>query len=258
MHGSTRLVSPPKILSPESIRRIKNALETAEKNSRTSHKRFLATRDYAIISTGLDTGLREHEIAALTLGDVYDSAKRAKRWVMLRVYKGHRRFAALAKGSGKGKPGRASKAKPGAEGTAAKVEAKPRAKGRAAKPRVNEAQRVFLPEPLRALLERFLLEKQRRGESMDPDAPLFVGRAGKAIATRTIRHSFALWQKRAEQEHCRFHILRHTAITRFWRKCKDLRATQILARHGGPGVTMKYTHIEDSALERTVEAAAAA
>jgi site-specific recombinase XerD len=44
-------------------------------------------RDHVIVSLALGTGLREHEILALDIGDVFDEAHRPKRHVQLRVFK---------------------------------------------------------------------------------------------------------------------------------------------------------------------------
>lgn len=44
-------------------------------------------RDHVIFGLALGTGLREHEILALDIGDVFDGAHRAKRHVCLRVFK---------------------------------------------------------------------------------------------------------------------------------------------------------------------------
>jgi len=51
-------------------------------------------RDHVIYSLALATGLREHELAGLDVGDVYDEAGRPRSWLRLRVYKRSRsRFA---------------------------------------------------------------------------------------------------------------------------------------------------------------------
>lgn len=44
-------------------------------------------RDHVIISLAVATGLREHEIVALNLGDISQDGQRAQRHVKLRVYK---------------------------------------------------------------------------------------------------------------------------------------------------------------------------
>ena len=44
-------------------------------------------RDHVIFSLAMGTGLREHELLALDVGDVFDDAGRAKRRISLRVFK---------------------------------------------------------------------------------------------------------------------------------------------------------------------------
>jgi len=45
-------------------------------------------RDHCLYSLALGAGLREHEIVALDIGDLYDAAGHAKRRIVLRVFKG--------------------------------------------------------------------------------------------------------------------------------------------------------------------------
>jgi integrase/recombinase XerC len=47
-------------------------------------------RDHVIYAPALATGLREHELVALDVGDVFDDNGKAKRRVALRVFKGSR------------------------------------------------------------------------------------------------------------------------------------------------------------------------
>lgn len=54
---------------------------------RTSGQHAAGWRDHVIFSVALGTGLREHEILALDIGDVFDAAQRPKRHVILRVFK---------------------------------------------------------------------------------------------------------------------------------------------------------------------------
>lgn len=44
-------------------------------------------RDHVIISLALATGLREHELLALDIGDIFDERGRARRHIALRVFK---------------------------------------------------------------------------------------------------------------------------------------------------------------------------
>jgi site-specific recombinase XerC len=54
---------------------------------RVTGQHIAGFRDHCIISLALATGLREHEILALNVGDVFDAHGRAKRHVLLRVFK---------------------------------------------------------------------------------------------------------------------------------------------------------------------------
>jgi len=45
-------------------------------------------RDHVLFSVALGTGLREHELLALNVGDVADARRKVKRRVTLRVFKG--------------------------------------------------------------------------------------------------------------------------------------------------------------------------
>jgi integrase len=44
-------------------------------------------RDHVLISLALATGLREHELLALNIGDIFDERGRARRHIALRVFK---------------------------------------------------------------------------------------------------------------------------------------------------------------------------
>ncbi|NTX57052.1 tyrosine-type recombinase/integrase [Myxococcus sp. CA039A] len=48
-------------------------------------------RDHCLYSLALASGLREHELVALNIGDIFDERGRARRHVPLRVFKGCRR-----------------------------------------------------------------------------------------------------------------------------------------------------------------------
>ncbi len=54
---------------------------------RTSGQHVAGFRDHVIFGLALSTGLREHELLALDVGDVFDAEGRAHRRVQLRVFK---------------------------------------------------------------------------------------------------------------------------------------------------------------------------
>lgn len=166
-------------------------------------------RDHVIFSLALGTALREHEILALDVGDVFADDGRSRRRVQLRVFK-----------------------------------------------RSNDdvdAQEIVLPDALRAKLDKFYGWKKRAGQSVTPDAPLFVSRRKQRLSKRQVRHAFHVWQERAgfERRLC-FHTLRHTACSSLYRRTRDIRLTQRFARHKSILTTSKYAHPSDDDLLRSV------
>lgn len=166
-------------------------------------------RDHIIFSVALGTALREHEILALDVGDVFGPDGTARRRVPLRVFK-----------------------------------------------RSNDddtMQEVILPDNLRAKLDKFWGWKKRRGESLDPDAPLFISRKSNRLSARQLRHLFHQWQTRARFERrLSFHSMRHTALTTVYRKSHDIRLTQRVARHKNITSTIRYAGPSDEDVLRAV------
>jgi len=54
---------------------------------RTTGQRFDGYRDHVLLSLALATGMREHELVALNVGDVLSDGAKARRRVQLRVFK---------------------------------------------------------------------------------------------------------------------------------------------------------------------------
>jgi|AMFO01.1.fsa_nt_gi Site-specific recombinase XerC len=166
-------------------------------------------RDHVIFSLALGTGLREHEILALDVGDIFDDGGKARRRVQLRVFK------------------RSSDE--------------------------TEHQEVVLPDGVRAKLDKLYRWKKRAGESLAPDAPLFVSRRKRRLSARQLREVFKIWQERAGFERrFSFHALRHTACSNLYRRTRDIRLTQRFARHKSMLTTSIYTHPSDEDLVRSV------
>lgn len=166
-------------------------------------------RDHVIFSLALGTGLREHEILALDVGDIFDDGGKARRRVQLRVFK------------------RSSDE--------------------------TEHQEVVLPDGTRAKLDKLYRWKKRAGESLAPDAPLFVSRRKRRLSARQLREVFKVWQERAGFERrFSFHALRHTACSNLYRRTRDIRLTQRFARHKSMLTTSIYTHPSDEDLVRSV------
>jgi integrase/recombinase XerC len=114
-------------------------------------------------------------------------------------------------------------------------------------------QEIFLPDSLHYKLGRLLAWKRRRGESLAPEAPLFVSREGNRLSTRMARTAFRRWQQRAGLDRIHsFHILRHTACTNVYRKTRDIRLVQRFARHTNIQTTTIYAQPTEEDLLRAV------
>ena len=77
MHYADAVIKPPKTLSELEQRML----------LKTSGEHRAGYRDHVIFSLALGTGLREHEILALNIGDVFADGGKSRRRVTLTVFK---------------------------------------------------------------------------------------------------------------------------------------------------------------------------
>jgi integrase/recombinase XerC len=167
-------------------------------------------RDHMIFALALGTGLREHELLALDIGDVFHADLRARSLVQLRVFKMSNPDPTM--------------------------------------------QVVRLSRTLRAKLEKYAARLLAVGKTLLPSTPLFGSRESERLSARQLRTAFVKWQRLAGFERIvKFHALRHTAITNFYRRTKDLLLTARFARHADLESTRRYTHFSDQDLEQAVE-----
>lgn len=165
-------------------------------------------RDHILISMALGTALREHELVALNLGDIFEGHTARKRITLL-VFK---------------------------RSTSTPV-----------------PQEIILPRTLRQKLEHYYRWKKQRKEPISEASPLFLSRNKRRLSTRRVRELFHEWQAKAGFERrLSFHCLRHTACTNVYRKTKDLRVTQRVARHKSVLTTSIYAHPSDEDIVRAV------
>jgi len=105
---------------------------------------------------------------------------------------------------------------------------------------------VFMPDRLVVKLRRFWTWKRKRGESLDPAAPLLCNQSRRRISRRRIQFAWRTWQKRAGFDRLYpLHALRHTSVTNVYRRTRDLFLAQRFARHASPLTTVVYTHPSD-------------
>jgi integrase len=113
----------------------------------------------------------------------------------------------------------------------------------------GRAADVFLPRKLVTKLKRFWNWKKRRGESLDPGAPLFCNQSRRRISKRRVQFAWHQWQERAGFDRLYpFHSLRHSAVTNVYRRTRDLFLAPRFARHASPLTTTVYTHPSDDEL----------
>lgn len=216
-YARNALRDPPKTLSEQQQKRI---LEVTGEH-------VDGFRDFVILSVALGTFLREHEIAALNVGDVGKVAGARgepdiKSKIQLQIFKRPPR-----------KRGSQAPRKPAAS---------------------PDHQRVFVPKAVRRKLVKFFLWKRKRKEPLTPEAPLFLSRRGDRLSTRMIRHMFRQWQRIAGFDELHpFHILRHTGVSNLYRKTGDLVLTKIQARHGNVETTLLYTHLSEHDVAKAIE-----
>jgi len=105
---------------------------------------------------------------------------------------------------------------------------------------------VFVPDKLVPKLKRFWRFKVKRGEGLEPGAPLFCAQSRQRLSKRRVQFAWREWQKRAGFDRLYpFHAARHTAVTNVYRTTRDLFLAQRFARHASPLTTVVYTHPSD-------------
>jgi integrase len=108
---------------------------------------------------------------------------------------------------------------------------------------------VFVPDRLAPKLQRFWKFKRKRGESLDPTAPLFCAQSCRRLSRRRVQFLWRQWQVRAGFDRLYpFHATRHTSVTNVYRATRDLFLAQRFARHASPLTTTIYTHPSDEEL----------
>lgn len=171
-------------------------------------------RDHIIFSIALGTGLREHEILALNVGDIQADGGGIRERVTLKVFKRSRHD----------KPSKTPK-----------------------------TQTVFLPRTLQYKLAKYLRWKTLQKEDLSVRAPLFVSRQNGRLSGRRLRAAFHEWQHKAGfEEIFKFHALRHTALTALFEETKDIRVVQSQGRHASINTTMIYVRPSDDQIASAV------
>lgn len=100
---------------------------------------------------------------------------------------------------------------------------------------------VYFPKALQERLAHFLRFKRRAGESLAPDAPLFVSREGGRLSARQAQRDFKKWVGLAGIEsRLTPHALRHTAATKLLRRTGNAKLVQKYLGHSDVATTLRF------------------
>ena len=100
---------------------------------------------------------------------------------------------------------------------------------------------VYFPKSLQERLTHFLRFKRRAGESLAPEAPLFVSREGGRLSARQAQRDFKKWVSQAGIEsRLTPHALRHTAATKLMRRTGNAKLVQKYLGHSDVATTLRF------------------
>ena len=100
---------------------------------------------------------------------------------------------------------------------------------------------VYFPKALQGHLKEYLKVKAKRGESLLPEAPLFVSRNSTRISPRQVQREFKKWLKEAGIESdLSPHSLRHTVGPRLLKTFKNPKLVQRYLGHSDVATTLRY------------------
>jgi site-specific recombinase XerD len=100
---------------------------------------------------------------------------------------------------------------------------------------------VYFPKSLQERLAHFLRFKRRAGESLTPEAPLFVSREGGRLSARQAQRDFKKWVNQAGIEsRLTPHALRHTAATKLMRRTGNAKLVQKYLGHSDVATTLRF------------------
>jgi len=100
---------------------------------------------------------------------------------------------------------------------------------------------VYFPKALQKHLKDYLRVKAKRGESLAPEAPLFVSRNNARISPRQVQRDFKKWIRESGIEtDLTPHALRHTVGTRLLKKYKNAKLVQRYLGHSDVTTTLRY------------------
>jgi len=100
---------------------------------------------------------------------------------------------------------------------------------------------VYFPKALQKHLKDYLRVKAKKGESLAPEAPLFVSRNTTRISPRQVQRDFKRWIRESGIEaNLTPHALRHTVGTMLLKRLKNAKLVQRYLGHSDVTTTLRY------------------
>lgn len=94
-------------------------------------------------------------------------------------------------------------------------------------------------------IDRFLHWKEKHGESLSPEAPLFISRKGHPLSMNAIYNLVRKWTREILGKELYPHSLRHTFATMLVAKNVNIATIQRLMGHASISMTEVYLHISN-------------
>lgn len=114
---------------------------------------------------------------------------------------------------------------------------------------------IPLNKTTRERILEFLSWKGVKGESLEPNTPLFLSRNHKRISKRAVQRDLKKWIRLSGIEgNYSPHALRHTVGTELLNKTKNIRLVQEFLGHRDVSTTMVYTHVTKEQIAEAAEA----
>lgn len=100
---------------------------------------------------------------------------------------------------------------------------------------------VYFPKALQKHLKDYLRVKAKKGESLAPEAPLYVSRNTTRLSSRQVQRDFKKWIRESGIEtDLTPHALRHTVGTRLLKRLKNAKLVQRYLGHSDVTTTLRY------------------
>jgi integrase/recombinase XerC len=120
----------------------------------------------------------------------------------------------------------------------------------------NKERVVAFGQAAQKALGKYLAERRKAGEQVDPHSPLFCGRNHQPISPRTVQMRVRYYmQQIAEAHHLSPHLLRHTVATHLLDRGADLMAVKDLLGHASLSSTQVYTHVRPEQMKKLYQQA---